>query len=190
MGGETAEGTEAAGCCGAACCSGPIRDIRAGSSKARPSRVQRKPRPIAVVKGRTGRCDAAFPNRPFVTSCSDFGWVKVGGLVPDGLMLPVLREPGGLGADLVTEILGQDHVAQTDVPLRARIKLSQHEDHDDDRAVDLFRGRIVSHPGLAEVVELSKCRFWWDTRAVNQGLVPRPGVMCAAVADVVERCDP
>lgn len=86
--------------------------------------------------------------------------------------------------------MGQDLVAKTDVPPGARIILPQHEDHDDDRAVNLFRGRIVPHPGLAEVVELSKCRFWGNPRAVNQGLVPRSGVMCAAVADVIERCDP
>lgn len=90
----------------------------------------------------------------------------------------------------MSEVLGQDHVAQTKVPLRARIVLPQHEDHDDDRAVDLFRGRIVPHPWLAEVVELSKYRLWRDTWAVYQGLVPRPGVMCAAVADLIERCDP
>jgi len=72
--------------------------------------------------------------------------------VPDGFVLPAFREPSGLGADLVREVLGQDHVAETNVPLRARIVLPQHEDHDDDCAVDFLRRRIVPHPGLAEMV--------------------------------------
>ena len=116
--------------------------------------------------------------------------MQAGASVPEGLVLPSLRKPSGLWTDLVREVLIQDHVAQTEVPLGARIILPQHEDHDDDCAVDLFRGRIVPHPRLTEVVELFKLLFWWDARAVDQGLIPRPGVMCAAVADVVERRDP
>lgn len=72
-----------------------------------------------------------------------------------GFMLGDFCEAGilhGLGAYLVREVLGQDHVAETNVPLRARIVLPQHEDHDDDCAVDFLRRRIVPHPGPAEMV--------------------------------------
>ncbi|CRK76380.1 hypothetical protein NIG5292_02443 [Nereida ignava] len=147
-------------------------------------------RPSSEIHAAGHRWAVTSPNRPFETSCSNFGWVRVGASVPDGLLLPILREPSGLRADLVREVLGQDHVTKTDVPLGARIVLPHNEGHDDDRAVDLFRGRIVAHPGLSEVVKLSECLFRGDAWAVYQGLIPRPGVMCAAVADVVERCDP
>lgn len=110
--------------------------------------------------------------------------------IPDGFMLPAIWEPGGLWADLVREVLGYDYVTQTDVPLRPRIVSPQHEDHNDDRAVDLFCGRIVPHPGLAEMVEFLKYLFFGEAWAVDQRFVPCPGVVCAAVPDVVERSDP
>lgn len=73
------------------------------------------------------------------------------------------------------------------MPLRARVVALEQEDHYDNRAVNPLCWRIISPPGFSEVIKFRYCSFGRDAGAVDERLIPDPGVMRTTIPDFVER---